>query len=115
MERTVDQRVDSLLNQLNLYNKTDYEKVRGIYDYICNNVVYDYENLEDDTYQLKYTAYAALVNGTAVCQGYALLFYRLALEAGLDARYVTGTANGDNHGWNIVEPEDDGVWRTTTS
>lgn len=58
------------------------------------NVKYDYENLDDTDYKLKYTAYAALLNGTAVCQGYANLLYRMALEAGIDARFISGLGNG---------------------
>ena len=38
-----------------------------------------------------------------MCQGYATLFYRLALEAGLDARVIAGVAGGGNHAWNIVK------------
>ena len=72
------------MKSLDLSNKTDYQKVKAIYDYICSNVTYDHDNLNDESYSLKYTAYAALINKTAVCQGYASLFYRLALDAGVD-------------------------------
>ena len=82
---------------------TDYEKVKAIYDYICANVTYDHENLENESYKLKYTAYAALINGTSVCQGYATLLYRMLLMSGVDTRVVIGTAGGGNHGWNIVK------------
>ena len=59
---------------------TTYDKVKAIYDWLCTNVVYDHRNLNDHAYMLKHTAYAAAINHTAVCQGYAVLFYRLALE-----------------------------------
>ena len=101
-ESELDQAIQQVLTQLNLDGKTDYEKIYDIYNYICQNVAYDYANLYDDSYKLKFTAYAALINKTAVCQGYALLFYRLALEAGIDARLISGTGNGGKHGWNIV-------------
>ena len=105
-EAEVDAKIESILAgwgaEYDLDTLTDYEKVCLIYDYICANVVYDYENLEDDTYKLKHSAYAALINGTSVCQGYAVLFYRLALELGVDARYISGDAGGP-HGWNIVD------------
>ncbi len=105
-EAELDTAVDSLLTELDLSAKTDYEKVCGIYDYICDNVVYDYEHLDMGTdYPLMFTAYAALMDGTAVCQGYANLFYRLALELGVDTRIITGDAGGP-HAWNIVELDD---------
>lgn len=94
--------VDALLAQLALTEKSDYEKICGIYAYMTQNITYDYENLADDTYTLKHSAYAALMNKTAVCQGYASLFYRLALELGVDCRVIAGIGNGGAHGWNIV-------------
>ena len=101
-EQQMDDAVDVLLLELALDDATEYEKVKGIYDWICANVTYDYENLNNKNYYLKHSAYAAMVNGTAVCQGFAVLFYRLALELGVDCRYITGTGNGGAHAWNII-------------
>ena len=102
-ENKVDVAVNNLKNDLNVSSKSDYEKLKAIYDYMTSNIKYDYENLNDDSYKLKHTAYAALIDKTAVCQGYAVLFYRLALECGVDARVITGKSNNENHGWNIVK------------
>lgn len=101
-ESQMDQAVSNVLKSLNLSNKTDYQKIKAIYDYICSNITYDYVNLNDDSYLLKHTAYAALINKTAVCQGYATLFYRLSLESGVDTRVITGDSGGP-HAWNIVK------------
>ena len=101
-EEEVTEKIDSLFQKWDIENLTDYQKIQEIYDYICANVKYDYENLNDTDYKLKYTAYAALLNGTAVCQGYANLLYRMVLEAGIDARFISGLGNGGAHGWNIV-------------
>ena len=100
-----------------LQGKSDYEKVKYIHDYICEQGSYDY------TYT-NYDAYSLLFNKTAVCEGYALAFYRLARAADLDCRIITGTASGDkvvqgtisegnsdtgdNHAWNAVLV--DGKW-----
>ncbi|MBR2812007.1 MAG: Ig-like domain-containing protein, partial [Solobacterium sp.] len=102
-ERAVDEKAAQVLEQLEPDRLPEYRKIKAIYDYITDNVTYEYTNLDDDSYLLKYTAYAALINGTSVCQGYANLFYRLALDAGLDARIVSGTSQGENHAWNIVK------------
>ena len=100
-------------------NGTDYEKFCTVYDYICANITYDYDTLYDDDYKLKYTAYAAMINGTAVCQGYAVLLYQLVLELGIDCRVITGIGNTGGHGWNIVkfgdfyyntDPTWDAIW-----
>ena len=86
-----------------MYDATDYEKIVGVYDWICENVTYDYEHLSDPDYILMRTAYGALINKSAVCQGYAVLLYRLLLELGIDNRVITGYGNGGYHAWNIVE------------
>ena len=98
-EAEVDAAVDALLEELDLWEASDYEKLCGIYSYICKNIVYDYTSSGTQ----KYTAYAALINKTSVCQGYATLLYRLALELGLDIRFISGIGNGGGHGWNIVK------------
>lgn len=101
-ESQLDTAVSNLLRSLNLSGKSNYQKVKAVYDYICKNVTYDEANLNNDSYTLKFSAYAALVNKTAVCQGYASLFYRLMLELGIDARVISGDGGGP-HGWNIVK------------
>jgi len=87
-----------------------YRTIKTIYDWICTNVTYDDEHLgmgtdpnDENAYRLHHTAYAALLNGTSVCQGYALLMYYLLLEMGIDCRMVAGQGNGGAHGWNIAE------------
>lgn len=86
---------------------TDYQKVKAIYDYICEHVTYDHDNLADDSNVLKYTAYAALVDGTAVCQGYASLFYLMAKLESVPCRIISGLGyhsdgQSEAHGWNIA-------------
>ena len=61
---------------------------------------------------MKSTAYAALVNHRATCQGYCVLLYRMLRENGVDCRVVTGIGVDDGgeqlHAWNIVKL--DGRW-----
>lgn len=101
-ESIVDEQVRAVLDELDVYEDSEYEKAEAVYDYVCSTVSYDYDNLNNSDYKLKYTAYAALIDHKAVCQGYALLYYRMALELGLNSRIISGTGNGDAHGWNIV-------------
>ena len=100
-EAAVDQKVTEIINDLKLEEKGDYEKIRAIYDYLCKNITYDHRYLESDTYHLDHSAYAALIQGTSVCSGYAYSFYRIALEEGIDTRVISGA----NHSWNIVKLE----------
>ena len=102
---------NTILPQLSLGGKTTYQKVQAIYNWITANVKYDYSHMNDPTYWPQYTAYAAAVQKKAVCQGYANLFYRLANDAGVDCRIITGKAyNGtqtEDHAWNIVRMADE--------
>ena len=99
-ESEMDGRVSAILGQLNLGGKSDQQKLEAIYAYLCANVVYDFDNLNNDEYKLKYTGYAALCNGTAVCQGISVAFYRLCLASGVDARVVD--CDDMCHAWNIA-------------
>lgn len=84
---------------------SDYDKAAWAYDYIIRHVSYDY------SYQ-NYSAYAALHDGNAVCQGYALLYYAFATELGLTCKIVSGMAgeasDWGSHGWNALKLE--GKW-----
>lgn len=106
-EAAVDQQVDLLLANLNTTG-TDYDKIKSIYDWICDNVHYDYTYLNSlnqggTVNLLKHSAYAALVEKKTVCQGYSNLLYRLALEAGINCRIILGSSYGERHSWNIVK------------
>ncbi len=117
-EKQVDQKVAQILRSLELDSKTDYHKIKAIYDYICGHVTYYFspkapEDEESAAFEewgkkeeLACTAYGALVNGEAVCHGYAVAVYRLMKEAGIGCRVITGehpTDPGGNHAWNIVQ------------
>lgn len=103
-EAAVSARLNTLMPSLNLTGQTEAGKVRTIYRWITEHVTFD-----DQRDRTPYTAYGALIDEAAVCQGISGLFYRMALEAGLDARIISGTAlnstdysNAGTHAWNIV-------------
>ncbi|MHB8131444.1 MAG: transglutaminase domain-containing protein [Mobilitalea sp.] len=100
-EKALDTKIASVLEALKLEKASDYKKVKAIHDYIIKRVSYD-KTLE------KHTAYNALINKSAVCEGYALAAYRMFTDAGIESRIISGTAGGGLHGWNIVKV--DGNW-----
>lgn len=101
-ESKVTARVNSLLSSLGVAQMSAYGKIKTIYDYICKNVSYDYEGLNDSSVG-KFSAYNALFMKKAVCQGYASLFYRMAVDSGVSARVIPGTSRSEPHAWNIVK------------
>ena len=97
-EAKLTEAVAVAMAKLQLNGLSEAKKITKIHDYICNHVDYEYNSKEEQIY----TAYGALCTGKAVCQGYAVLFYRLCKEAGLSVRIISGTGNGGPHAWNIV-------------
>lgn len=109
-EAELSEKIDSVLQSLDINDESsDYDVICAVYDYICANVSYDYDNLNDSEYLLKYTAYAAMINKTAVCQGYCALMYRMLQQKNIDCRLIPGS----NHAWNIVAI--DGVYYNADS
>ncbi len=107
-EEEVNEKLEQVIESFGFDEDTsDYEIVRTVYDYIYQNVDYDVIHKKNDSYHLKATAYGALINGHAVCQGYAVLMYRMLRECGVDCRVITGMAYDEElgeefHAWNIV-------------
>lgn len=99
-EQFVDQKVSEIISRMKSMTTSKAERIRFLYEYLCDHVTYDHATLEDKKYLLKFTAYGALAHGTAVCNGYSALLYRLLLEAGIDCRYIVGMQG--EHSWNIV-------------
>lgn len=91
----VKSQAKSIVNSIIKQGMDEHEKVKAIHDYVVKHVSYD------TSYQA-YTAYEALANRSAVCQGYTLLTYQLLKEAGIQNHIVTGTGNGQAHAWNLV-------------
>ena len=107
--------VQSVVDELDLWRVSDYQKYCGIYDYIINHVNYDHDGLKKGNLYV-YTAYAALHDGKAVCQGYATLFYAMCRAMGLPVRIITSS----EHAWNIVKLGDlwynmDATWDGSSS
>ena len=84
-----------------LSGKSDYEKALILHDRLA--AATDYVFTDNDQ-----NAYGALVEGKAVCAGYARAYQHLMNSAGLTAWYVSGssvnpaTNKSENHAWNLV-------------
>ena len=97
----VDTRISKLFRDWKIEELSDYKKIKKIHDYIINNASYDV-SLEN------YSAYNNLIDQSSTCQGYMVLAYKMLTEAGIPCRIISGTGNGESHGWNIVQLK--GIW-----
>lgn len=98
--KAVNEKVARVLAELKVDGKSDYKKIKLVHDYIVNHTRYQFgANC--------YTAYGALFQGWAVCQGYAQLAYKMLTEAGVECYVITGKANNgsrtEDHAWNMVK------------
>lgn len=88
---------------------TDFEKVKAIHDYIVLHTAYDYDNyLKNTIPDSSYRIDGLLLQGIAVCDGYAKTMKYILEQIGIETLYVTGKGNGELHAWNKVKI--DGVW-----
>ena len=88
----------------NLPSGNDFEREEYINNYIIDNCRYDEEAAENNDVQgNENDAYGALVDGKAVCEGYARAFQLLCNKANIDCVLLSGTADSDNHAWNGVK------------
>lgn len=106
--RAAMEAADAILAQTVTAGMSDYDIAKALHDYLVLNCVYDYDNYLRHTVPAEsYTADGALLEGTAVCAGYARAYQLLMQQAGIPCEYVSGYAGG-GHAWNVVEI--DGAW-----
>ena len=85
----------------------EYAKEEFIHDYLATNIAYyNYTNYEDIP-TIKHTAYAALVDKSAVCDGITKAFQLLLAHNGIDTIFVTGSTEGVAHAWCKVKIDGD--------
>jgi len=94
-EQTVAQILDACVKP----GMEDWQIALALHDHLIANAEYD-ETL------LKTSSYDLLVEGTAVCSGYASAYQDLLLRVGIECRYVVSEKM--DHAWNLVKI--DGKW-----
>lgn len=92
----------------------DYQKALFVHDYIVNNTRYSSEHAGKGVNGLWGTAYGCLVQGDAICQGYAEA-YQLVLERmGIECGVCSGDSINGPHAWNYVRINGQYYWVDTT-
>ena len=94
-------KLDEVIRSLNLDGKSDYDKFKAVTNWIVSNVRYD----EDNETKYQHDLTGAVLDGLAVCDGYAGTFYYMANAVGLNALFEDGITNSNRirHAWNLVE------------
>ena len=106
------EKVDNILNEIKetrdnivkSLNGIDYNKIMHAHDWIINNLQYEQNITNNNVYNL----YGALIEKSAVCEGYAETLKYILDEAGVQCVLVSGTATNsegktERHEWNYVQ------------
>lgn len=100
---------DELIRQIPAPLDT-YGTVVFVHDYIIRNCEYHTEGAESGEYGLWSSAYGCLVDGQAVCQGYAEAFQYIMNRLDIECGICRGFAKGNRHAWNYVNIDGDYYW-----
>ena len=100
-QTAIDNMLDSIIVNNNIGSMSEANKIKTFHDYIVNNTVYDMDAAEDPTnaaYAASFSAYGLLINGLAVCQGYAD-----AMAIFLDRYQIPNIrVSSTSHTWNLI-------------
>lgn len=108
-ELTFYKNLKECLDQANS-KATKIDKEKAVHDWIILHCEYDEKNYNNGTIPWSsYNPEGVFINGTAVCNGYALAFQLCMEILGIDSKIIVGTASYNYHAWNIVKM-DDGCW-----
>ena len=79
-----------------------FDRELKLHDTLLEKVTYDKSAVDSADTPESFTAYGALVEGKAVCQGYALAMKLLLCYAGIESSVFSGNVQGVAHAWNAV-------------
>lgn len=105
--KTKDMKLKAAVQQIvqnNVFSDmSDVEKEMLIHDALAEQTkYYEYKNIEDIPYE-KHTAYAALVDKEAVCDGISKAMLMLLREINIEGIVVYGQTEETPHAWNLVK------------
>lgn len=99
--RIVNQYTRKTARKIMKKTRNKYERLKLAYSFVVNRITYDTRK------KCFYSAYAGYVKRKTVCNGYALMLYKLLMEMGFPARFISGkVTNGKKwylHAWNKVK------------
>ncbi len=94
----LEEKVNFVLSELNINNKSNRDKIALIHDYIIRNAQYDNAGIDGSSMYDSTSAYGCLLEGFSVCSGYSD-----AMAIFLDRLDIPNLkVSSENHVWNLV-------------
>lgn len=101
----INNEVDRIIKENYNENEAIKDNLKRIHDYIINNTAYDV-NYKENKDKFTYTAYGALKEHLATCNGYtdlmAIILNKLNIDNYKIAYNPIGNTNEEGHVWNAV-------------
>lgn len=114
--QALDQKANEIIAATIKPEMTLRQKAQALNNYVAQNIRYDFKGFQEfqagkNVYHLQ-TAYAGIVGGQAICQGFARSYKLLCDKAGIPCVVIFGTTKqyGTTHAWNRIQL--DGKWET---
>ena len=101
-----------------LSDMTEYSRELYIHDWLIESCNYAEEVVKISDDFLSFTSYGALVNQSAVCEGYTRAMQMMLASVGIESFPVIGNGNDGLHMWNCVKIDNewyyvDATWNDT--
>lgn len=106
-----------ILQEIVTDDMTDREKVEAVYNYITENVAYDFRYYSDKENMpfVSTVALGALRDHLAICGGYSHALETLLDMCGIENYTVSGVSKGEYHAWNYVILDGNGYYCDPTA
>lgn len=106
LNQQVQKKAKEIVAEAAMYD-TDYDKLRYINNYIVDHCEYFSPAVKSPaSFPIAFTSYGCLIEGQAVCEGYANSVQLLCEMMGIPCIKVPGSAYGGDHIWNAVYLDD---------
>lgn len=99
--KKVNQFTRRVVRRIKKRTGNQYKRIQLAYAFVINQITYDTRK------NCLFSAYSGYVKRKSVCNGYALMLYKILTAMGFSARFVSGEVRGGKswylHAWNKVK------------
>lgn len=105
-EQYVQQEVKKIVQDYITSDMSVHRRIKVLHDFVVTHITYDVSGNQQVN-----APYFALTEGKTLCNGYAMLMYRLLQETDIPVRLISGEAGTGSqleaHAWNLVQVNND--------
>lgn len=105
--KQINSKIDEILATNDFSGYSDYEKALWCCEWLCDNVEYNYDIINDTENKIKdkniiWRSYGAIIKGSTVCMGYSEAFQMMMYKLDVPCTTVSGIVDNSGHEWNVA-------------